>query len=65
MAHDSSRSPFERLKERFERESLRCPECGHYEDDTAWAAETDGAQVRYRHECPSCGAEHVKTIDRD
>ncbi|MFB6072041.1 MAG: HVO_0649 family zinc finger protein [Halobacterium sp.] len=59
----SNRSPFERLKAHFDENDLECPECGHFDEDGEWQAETDGARVIYRHGCPSCATVHSRTID--
>jgi predicted RNA-binding Zn-ribbon protein involved in translation (DUF1610 family) len=57
MGSDGSRSPLERLKRHYDQEELVCPECGFEDEEGAWEAEADGAQVLYRHTCPKCGAE--------
>lgn len=58
---NSGRSPFENLREHFD-ESLVCPECGYHDEDGEWTASASGDRVVYRHECPSCGHEHRRTL---
>ncbi|KOX97398.1 MULTISPECIES: HVO_0649 family zinc finger protein [Halorubrum] len=63
MASDRSRSPFERLKEHYDHEELVCPACGFEDEDGAWDAEADGADIVYTHACPRCGAEREHTLE--
>lgn len=67
MTQDTTRSPMERLKSFYDHEELVCPECGHEDDDGSWRSETDGHEVHYFHECPSCGAvrEHSMMLSRE
>ncbi|WP_276258556.1 HVO_0649 family zinc finger protein [Haloglomus litoreum] len=57
------RSPMERLQSYYDDEELVCPECGFEDDPGSWESETDGRQVHYHHECPSCGAVREHTLD--
>lgn len=61
--HDrQGRSPFDRLRRRYENTETKCPECGYVDDDRSnWTSQSNGSQVVYHHVCPSCGAdrEHV------
>ena len=52
----SGTTAFDRLRDRLDRESRRCPSCGYEDADGRWRADTSGDRVRYAHECPSCGA---------
>lgn len=54
-------TPFDRLRDRLDRDALRCPACGYNDDEGHWAADTTGAHVRYSHECPSCRA--IDTVE--
>lgn len=62
---DPTRSPFETLKQVFDESALRCGACGYFDEDGEWEATTDGSAVRYEHVCPSCGAQNLRTIERD
>lgn len=65
MTADSDRSPMERLRNYYDHEELVCPECGFEDETGTWESETDGQEVHYSHECPSCGAvrEHTLRLD--
>ncbi|MEZ3163596.1 HVO_0649 family zinc finger protein [Halorubrum sp. RMP-47] len=60
---DRSRSPFERLREYYEHEERVCPECGFEDEEGAWEAEADGADVVYTHTCSECGAERRHSLE--
>jgi|GEM_PF-308766 len=62
MTSNSSRSPFERLKEYYDHAELVCRECGFEDEEGAWNAETDGADIHYTHACPRCGARREHTL---
>lgn len=49
-------TPFDRLRDRLDRESRRCPACGHEDAEGRWRADTSGGVVRYTRRCPSCEA---------
>ena len=53
----------ERLREHYDVE-LVCPDCGYEDGGGRWNATTNGAEIAYRHECPSCGSvnEHTFTL---
>jgi len=55
------KTPFERLRTRYESTEKKCPECGYVDEEGNWTSRTDGSRVVYHHVCPSCGAdrEHV------
>ena len=63
MVSDSSRSPFERLKEYYDHEEFVCQECGFEDEEGTWDAEADGADIVYTHTCPKCGAEREHTME--
>ena len=56
MTVDTERSPMERLRSDYDHEELVCPECGYEDEPRSWESETNGQEVHYVHECPSCGA---------
>ncbi|MCU4740704.1 hypothetical protein OB955_07845 [Halobacteria archaeon AArc-m2/3/4] len=51
-----SRSPFDRLRQKFDRSELRCRACGHVDSDGTWRVTSSGSRVRYQHICPACDA---------
>lgn len=51
---DNGSTPFERLKNRFDRDMV-CSECGYDDEEGEWLSETDGSRIVYQHICPSCG----------
>jgi len=63
MAVEGAKSPLRRLKEYYDEAEPACPACGHVDERTGWSGETDGQQVHYYHECPSCGAVREHEID--
>lgn len=63
MATNGAQSPLRRLKTHYENVEPTCPECGYIDTEMGWHGETDGRQVHYSHECPSCGAVQERTID--
>ncbi|SFR36944.1 HVO_0649 family zinc finger protein [Halogeometricum limi] len=48
-------TPFDRLRERYDRTQMRCKECGFHDTEGGWTAATTGSKVTYEHTCPSCG----------
>jgi predicted RNA-binding Zn-ribbon protein involved in translation (DUF1610 family) len=50
-------NPLDTLRDRYDHVETVCPACGYDDADGKWTGETDGAEVRYEHACPSC--EHV------
>lgn len=49
-------SPFDRLREKFDADELRCRDCGYVDEDGSWRVSTTGARVTYQHICPKCDA---------
>ncbi|MBX0348200.1 hypothetical protein [Haloarcula pellucida] len=39
----------------------------HRSESGRWSSETDGHEIHYEHECPSCGAvrEHTLTLNEE
>lgn len=56
------RSPFERLREKFDKSELRCPACGYVDTDGNWRVTTTGARVRYQFICPTCDAVETREL---
>lgn len=50
------RSPFERLRAKFDDSELECRQCGYLDDDGGWRVRTTGSRVQYQFVCPSCEA---------
>ena len=55
-------NPLDTLRDRYEAVETECPACGYEDDEGTWGSETDGAEVRYEHDCPSCGKVTTHTI---
>jgi len=51
------KTPFERLRTRYESTDKKCPDCGYVDEEGNWTNQTDGSRVVYHHVCPSCGAD--------
>ena len=56
------RSPFERLREKFDESELECRHCGSRDEEGGWRVTTTGSRVQYQHVCPSCGAIDTKEM---
>ncbi|RKD93436.1 HVO_0649 family zinc finger protein [Halopiger aswanensis] len=56
------RSPFERLREKFDKSELQCRQCGYLDEDGGWQVTTSGNRVNYRFVCPTCGAIETKEM---
>ncbi|WP_222919918.1 HVO_0649 family zinc finger protein [Natrinema sp. SYSU A 869] len=56
------RSPFERLREKFDESELRCPACGYVDTDGGWRVTTSGGRVRYQFVCPTCDAVETREL---
>lgn len=54
-------TPIDRLRSHYDAVEAVCPSCGYEDDSGGWEVRTDGAEIRYRHVCPSCGAAHAHT----
>ncbi|MXV63567.1 hypothetical protein GS429_16185 [Natronorubrum sp. JWXQ-INN-674] len=52
----SFRSPFERLRAKFDESELKCPACGYMDTDGGWRVSTSGSRVQYQFICPTCHA---------
>ena len=50
------RSPFERLKQKFDESDPKCPACGCSDSDAGWRVRTTGSRVTYQYVCPTCDA---------
>lgn len=47
------RSPFERLRAKFDESEARCGECGYVVEDGGWRVTAAGSRVRYQFVCPT------------
>ncbi|AGB32968.1 hypothetical protein C488_09976 [Natrinema pellirubrum DSM 15624] len=56
------RSPFERLREKFDESERRCPECGYVDTEGGWRVTTSGGRVRYQFVCPTCDAVETREL---
>ncbi|TYL40130.1 hypothetical protein CV102_00680 [Natronococcus pandeyae] len=56
------RSPFERLRAKFEESELECPQCGYFDGDGGWRVTTSGSRVQYQFVCPSCDAVETREL---
>jgi rubrerythrin len=63
MTSQNGASPLERLREHYDQQEMRCPECGFVDEDGHWRSETDGSVVHYEHVCPQCDAVREHTLD--
>lgn len=61
MALERGRSPFDRLRRKFEESERRCSACGHVDTEGGWRVTASGSHVRYQFVCPVCDA--VETRD--
>ncbi|MFC6907028.1 HVO_0649 family zinc finger protein [Halalkalicoccus tibetensis] len=62
----TARSPFERVRDRYENSEKKCPDCGYIGEDGEWKSETDGRVIVYQYRCSSCNAtrRHVFNLER-
>ena len=54
MSVEKARSPFDRLRQKFDDAELRCRACGYLNADGGWRVTTSGNRVTYQHVCPKC-----------
>lgn len=59
------RSPFERLREKFDESELRCRSCGYVDTEGGWRVTTSGGRVRYQFVCPTCDAVETRELRLD
>lgn len=54
----------EQLLRRYEATASECETCGYVDEADNWTGQTNGRQVIYTYDCPSCGAsrEHTCTL---
>lgn len=50
------RSPFDRLRKKFDDSELECRHCGYHDANGSWQASTTGNRVQYQFVCPACDA---------
>ncbi|WP_049922636.1 HVO_0649 family zinc finger protein [Halopiger djelfimassiliensis] len=56
------RSPFERLRAKFDDSELECRQCGYLADEGGWRVTTSGSRVQYQFVCPACGAVETREM---
>lgn len=56
------RSPFERLRAKFDESELECRHCGCRDNEGGWRVTTTGSRVQYQFVCPTCGAVETKEM---
>ncbi|THE66075.1 hypothetical protein D8Y22_03890 [Salinadaptatus halalkaliphilus] len=56
------RSPFERLRQKFDDADLECRSCGYLDLEGGWRVTTSGSRVQYQFACPSCGAVETREV---
>ena len=62
MPLQRGRTPFERLRHRFEATAVRCPGCGYEEEGGDWHVVARGRRVRYEYTCPTCGERERREV---
>lgn len=62
MAIEKARSPFERLRRKFDESDLRCRECGYLDGEGGWRVTAAGSRVQYQHVCPKCDAIETREV---
>ncbi len=65
MATRSSQSPFDRLRQQYEKKQHKCIKCGYYDRDAHWRVNKRGHEVHYQHMCPSCGSTDTRVLRYD
>ncbi|WP_090376402.1 HVO_0649 family zinc finger protein [Natronobacterium texcoconense] len=56
------RSPFDRLREKFDSSELECRQCGYHASDGGWRVTTSGNRVQYQFVCPACDAVETREM---
>lgn len=56
------RSPFERLRQKFDDSELECRDCGYLDVEGGWRVTTTGSRVQYQFVCPACGAVETREL---
>ena len=56
------RSPFERLRAKFDESDPECPSCGCAHEDANWRVTTTGGRVTYQYVCPTCEAVETREL---
>jgi uncharacterized Zn finger protein len=64
MAAERTRgtTPLEGFAAHFERVVVRCPACGHEDEQRRWTVSADGRSVEYSYTCTSCGAVERRSL---
>ncbi|AXR79193.1 HVO_0649 family zinc finger protein [Natrarchaeobaculum sulfurireducens] len=56
------RSPFDRLRQKFDESELECRQCGYLDDDGGWRVTASRGRVQYQFVCPICEAVETRSI---
>ncbi|ELY94028.1 hypothetical protein C482_18939 [Natrialba chahannaoensis JCM 10990] len=56
------RSPFDRLRAKFDEAELECRQCGFHDESGGWQVTSSGDRVQYRFVCPSCDAVETREM---
>ena len=56
------RSPFDRLRQKFDDSELECRQCGYLDDDGGWRVTASGSRVQYQFVCPICEAVETREL---
>lgn len=62
MSVQRGRSPFERLRQKFDATDQQCRECGYVDADGGWRVTAAGSRVRYQWLCPTCKAVQTREM---
>ncbi|WP_323171088.1 HVO_0649 family zinc finger protein [Natrialba sp. PRR66] len=56
------RSPFDRLRAKFDETELTCRHCGYHDESGGWRVSSSGDRVQYQFVCPSCDAVETREM---
>lgn len=62
MPVEMFRSPFDKLRQKFNETDLRCDECGYVNPKGSWQAVAAGSHVHYQRVCLSCGVIETRVV---
>ncbi|MGA9401672.1 HVO_0649 family zinc finger protein [Haladaptatus sp.] len=61
----ANRSPFDRLRQHYERKERACVECGYVDLDARWSVTKRGHEIHYQHVCPRCDSIETHVLRYD
>ncbi|EMA31078.1 HVO_0649 family zinc finger protein [Halobiforma nitratireducens] len=56
------RSPFDRLRQKYDRSDSECRQCGYHDTDDGWDVTTSGDRIHYQFVCPVCDAVETREL---